>query len=99
MRVARVCGKAAARRRLPDLRVVPFWDKNRLISHSMCEHDRCSEVWDYIALHPSGAIWDNNPPSALYHGKPLAQVQDTARERGARALAGTEASISDHVNR
>jgi hypothetical protein len=65
----------------PDLRVAQLWDKNRLISHSIGEHDVRGEVWDYIAVYPSGAIWDNNPPSAMYHGKPVAQVNDAARER------------------
>jgi hypothetical protein len=89
----------AALRRLPDLRVVQFWDKNRLISHSLGEHDRRSVVWDYIAVYPSGTVWEHNPPSALYHGKPVVQVKDEAHERIARALAGTEASISGHVTR
>ena len=77
----------AALNRLSDVRVTQFWDKGRVISYLMGEHDRLSVVWDYIAVYPAGAIWENLPPSSLYHGNPVVQVTDAARAAMTQALA------------
>lgn len=77
----------APRSRLSDVRVTQFWDQGRVISHLMGEHDRRSVVWDYIAVYPAGAIWENLPPSSLYHGNPVVQVTDAARAAMTQALA------------
>jgi hypothetical protein len=74
--------------RIPDPRAVQFWDKERLISHSMGEHDRRSVVWDYIAVYPAGAVWRERPPEALYHGGPVIRVREPARAALAKALQG-----------
>ena len=87
----------ATLRRLSDIRVVQFWDKDRLISHAMGEHDRRSVVWDYVAVYPSGAIWEHGPPPALYHGNPVVRVEDAAREAILQALAGARAAIAEHL--
>jgi hypothetical protein len=65
--------------RIADPRVAQFWDKARLISHSMGEHDRRSIVWDYIAVYPPGALWTERPPAPLYSGRPVVEVKDAAR--------------------
>ena len=54
----------AALRRISDTRAAQFWDKGRLISHSMGEHDRGSVVWDYVAVYPAGPVWEDRPPQA-----------------------------------
>lgn len=64
-----------------------FWDKERLISHSMGEHDRKSIVWDYIAVYPPGALWAERPPEPLYHGRPVVDVTEPARTAIAKAFA------------
>jgi hypothetical protein len=65
--------------RIADPRVAQFWDKARLISHAMGEHDRRSIVWDYIAVYPPGAVWtDERPPEPVYHGRPVVEVKDEA---------------------
>src|SRR5262245_51616724 len=69
----------AALTRISGARAAQFWDKGRLISHSMGEHDRRSIVWDYIAVYPSGAVWEDHPPEALYHGRPVVRVAEEAR--------------------
>src|SRR5262249_58243082 len=56
--------------RIPDAQAAQFWDMERLISHSMGEHDRRSIVWDYIAVYPRGAVWEVSPPEPLYRGGP-----------------------------
>jgi hypothetical protein len=76
--------------RVSDIRAAQFWDKGRLISHSMGEHDRRSVVWDYIAVYPAGAIWGDRPPEALYRGGPVIRVIEPARAALAQALQGTQ---------
>jgi hypothetical protein len=61
--------------------------RTRLISHSMGEHDPRSEVWDYIAVYPSGAIWDNNPPSARYQGRQSLRSKMQQREWGCTGVS------------
>jgi hypothetical protein len=80
----------AALRRIPDLRASQFWDKARLISHSMGEHDRRSVVWDYIAVYPPGAIWKDRPPEALYSDGPVVRVVEPVRAAVAQALQGIQ---------
>jgi hypothetical protein len=77
----------AALRRVTDTRATQFWDKGRLVSHQMGEHDRHSVVWDYIAVYPPGAVWADGPPEALYHGGPVVSVAGPARSALERALA------------
>ena len=72
--------------RVSDTRAIQFWDKGRVISHSMGEHDRRSVVWDYIAVYPRGAVWEDGPPEALYHGGPVVEVTEPARAALEKAL-------------
>lgn len=76
----------AALARASDPRVAQFWDKNRLVSKSMGEHDKGSVMWDYVAVYPRGAVWHQRPPEALYTGRPVARVVEPARNAIARAL-------------
>jgi hypothetical protein len=73
--------------RLSDVRVTQFWDRRRLVSNAMGEHDRRSVVWDYVAVYAAGAVWENGPPAALYHGNPVVRVAEEARAAIAQALA------------
>jgi hypothetical protein len=68
----------ATLKRVSDSRAIQFWDKGRLISHSMGEHDRGSVVWDYIAVYPRGEV---GPPEALDHGGPVVEVTEPAQTR------------------
>jgi hypothetical protein len=83
----------AALSRIPDTRAAQFWDKSRLISHSMGEHDRRSIVWDYIAVYPAGAVWEDAPPQSLYDGRPVARVTQPARAALAEALQGIPVQV------
>jgi hypothetical protein len=58
---------------------VQFWDKERLVSHSLGEHDRRSIVWDHIAVYPAGAAWEDGPPRPLYEDGPVVRVLDETR--------------------
>jgi hypothetical protein len=77
--------------RISDRRAAQFWDKNRLISHSMGEHDRESTVWDYVAVYAQGATWEERPPKALYDGGPVVRVIDETRAAVVQALKGEKA--------
>ncbi len=77
---------AATLRRLSDPRVAQFWDKGRLISRLMGEHDRRSIVWDFISVYPAGVLWEDRPPEALYAGGPVVKVAGLARAALALAL-------------
>jgi hypothetical protein len=72
--------------RILDPRAMQFWDKDRLISHSMGEHDRKSVVWDQIMVYGAGAVWLTRPPEPLYQGRPVVKVAAEARQALARAL-------------
>ncbi|MGH9666439.1 MAG: hypothetical protein ACRD9L_18595 [Bryobacteraceae bacterium] len=76
----------AALNRISDTRAAQFWDKGRLISHSMGEHDRRSIVWDTIAIYGAGAVWDDRPPEPLYQSGPVVWVAKQARAALAHAL-------------
>ena len=81
---------AATLGRIPDTRALQFWDKERLISHSMGEHDRKSVVWDQVMVYGAGSEWQGGPPPApLYQGGPVVKVAEAARAALARALDGT----------
>ena len=72
--------------RISHMQAMQFWDRERLISHSMGEHDRHSIVWDYIAVYSGGALWEARPPEPLYSGGPVVHVIDEARSALSRAL-------------
>lgn len=72
--------------RISDSRATQFWDKGRLISHSMGEHNRQSLIWDYIAVYPPGVVWTDRPPQPLYKGGPVVKVEEPARAALSQAL-------------
>jgi hypothetical protein len=74
--------------RMSDTRAAQFWDKGRLVSHSLGEHDPKSIVWDYVAVYPAGTTWQDRPPEAPYHGGPVIKVTEAARAAVAQALLG-----------
>jgi hypothetical protein len=78
----------AALRRISDSRAVQFWDKARLVSHRMGERDKCSIVWDHIAVYAQGAAWNESPPEAVYADGPVVKVLEPTRSAIAKALGG-----------
>jgi hypothetical protein len=66
-------------KRISDPRVSQYWDKPRLVSHSMGETDHNSIVWDYVAVYEPGKLWDKAPPEAAYNGNPVVDVIDETR--------------------
>ena len=66
-------------RRIHDARVKQYWDRNRVLSHAMGEHDRPSVVWDYIAVYKPEQTWTNTPPQPDFTGRPVVRFIDGTR--------------------
>jgi len=77
-----------ALKRIHDVRSIQFWDSNRLISHTLGEHDKRSIVWDHIAVYPAGAVWNQQPPKASYENGPVVDVVEPLRKAVTHALEG-----------
>jgi hypothetical protein len=75
----------AALNRLPDARAAQYWDKDRLVSKSLGEHDSNRIVWDHIAVYAPGATWDQKP--AVFADGPVVKVLEPARKAIATALS------------
>ena len=73
--------------RISSGRAEQFWDKHRVVSHTMGEHDRGSVVWDYVAVFPAGATWTDRPPKPLYEGGPVVRVIEETRRAVTQSLA------------
>jgi hypothetical protein len=78
---------SAALKRVDTPQALQFWDKGRLLSHAMGEHDKRSIVWDHIGVYARGAVWKDLPPQPLWAGGPVVNVIEPARSSIARALA------------
>jgi hypothetical protein len=67
-------------RRIHDPRVKQYWDRNRVLSHAMGEHDRPSVVWDFIALYRPEQIWTDAPPQPEFRGRPVVRFIEGTRK-------------------
>jgi hypothetical protein len=67
-------------RRIHDARVKQYWDRNRVLSHAMGEHDRPSVVWDYIAVYKPEKIWTDMPPQPEFTGGPVVRFIEGTRK-------------------
>ena len=76
-----------ALKRIPDSRAAQFWDKQRVVSHAMGEHDRNSIVWDRVAVYGPDAVWNNAPPPPAYMDGPVVDAINGARAALGNALA------------
>ena len=73
--------------RTKDLRARQYWDKGRLLSKAMGEKDKDSIVWDYVAVYPRGALWQDAPPKPVYEDGPVVRVVPGMLEALARVVA------------
>jgi hypothetical protein len=62
-----------------DARVKQYWDRNRVLSHAMGEHDRPSVVWDYIAVYKPEQIWTDVPLQPEFTGRPVVRFIEGTR--------------------
>jgi hypothetical protein len=76
-----------AMRRIPDSRVIQFWDKDRLLSHEMGESKSGKMIWDWAGVYGKGAVWNGTVPEPLYSGGPVVEVAGELDRVVGRALA------------
>jgi hypothetical protein len=73
-------------RRVSDLRVSQYWDKEHLVSRLLGERDRSSVVWDYVAVYQPGKLWDHTPPEPDSSGVPVVRAIDGTRDQIQQSL-------------
>ena|SRR5215471_4991042 len=73
--------------RISDPRVSQYWDKDRLVSHLMGEHDDSGIVWDNISVFAPGTLWKDSLPQPTYSEAPVARVIDGAKNSIENMLA------------
>ena len=61
--------------RVVDRRAAQLWDPARTLSHEMRGGDD-EVVWDFLAIYPPGARWEDRPPVSLFEGGPVVDVID-----------------------
>jgi hypothetical protein len=87
-------------KRISDARVTQYWDRGRLLSHAMGEHDHRSIVWDYIGIYEPGTIWEAKPPKPAFEDRPVVQGIGEARTTLEKLLAhrhtSTPAGLSEN---
>ena len=79
-------------KRISDVRVTQYWDKDRLLSHAMGEHNRRTIVWDYIGIYEPGTVWEAAPPKPVFEDRPVIEVIDGARTALERLLTNRRTS-------
>jgi hypothetical protein len=85
----------AALARIPDLRAAQYWDRQRVLSHLLGEHDRPSVVWDYIAVYAPGTMWQDTPPKPAYSSHPVRYVIADAKDAIQRLLNAASPSTGE----
>ena len=68
-------------KRLYDLRVFQYWDKEHLVSHLLGERDHASVVWDYVAVYAPGQLWDYAPPKPVSSGGPVVHAISNTKDQ------------------
>ena len=74
--------------RIPDSRVIQFWDENHLIAKqlsaqlhtkepSCCRHS--GTLWDLVALYPNGTRWNESEP--FYIDGPVYKVKGELQDQ------------------
>src|SRR5260370_27519230 len=58
-------------RRIHDARVKQYWDRNRVLSLVIGEHDRRSVVWVYIAVSKSVLLMAVAHPPPQHQSRPI----------------------------
>jgi len=77
----------AALARIPDLRATQYWDRKRVLSHLLAEHDRRTVVWDHIVVYAPLTLWQDTLPEPVYSNGPVRDVISGAKDAIQRLLA------------
>jgi len=79
--------------RIPDSRVIQFWDKDHLIATQLkgqlrtkqptcCRHS--GTLWDLVALYPKGTNWNESEP--FYIDGPVYKVESELHNQTSKLL-------------
>ena len=86
---------SAVMARIPDPRVMQFWDEKRLVSTRMLQALRrrgdpsgeSDVAWDLAALYAPGVVWEDSIPDADFVGGNVCDVAGEIRARLAPSAA------------
>jgi len=82
--------------RLPDNRVLQFWDKQHLLAQRLAADARAPQperhcclrdgfLWDLAAVYPPGMRWTDHLPPAVFFDGPVVKMKDGLTEILSRA--------------
>jgi hypothetical protein len=84
--------------RIPDNRVIQFWDKDHLIAEQLSRQLRTKQpnccrhsgpLWDLVALYPNGANWKESEP--FYVDGPVYKVESELENQTSKLLRSVNA--------
>jgi hypothetical protein len=84
--------------RIPDSRVIQFWDKDHLIAGELsrqlrtkqptcCRHSET--LWDLVALYPNGTTWNESEP--FYIDGPVYKIESELQNQTSKLLESVNA--------
>ena len=84
--------------RIPDTRVIQFWDKDHLIAEQLSRQLRTKQptccrhsgtLWDLVALYPNGTNWNESEP--FYVDGPVYKVESELENQTSKLLQSVNA--------
>lgn len=84
--------------RIPDSRVIQFWDKDHLIAEQLSRQLRTKQpnccwhsgtLWDLVALYPDGTNWNDSEP--FYVDGPVYKVKSELENQTSKLLQAPKA--------
>jgi len=90
--------------RIPDSRVIQFWDKDHLIAAQLSRQLRTKQptccrqsgtLWDLVALYPNGTNWNESEPS--YVDGPVYKVESELQSQTSKLLHSLNAINASSV--
>ena len=91
--------------RIPDHRVIQFWDKDHLIAKELdgqlrtkqpncCRHS--GTLWDLVALYPNGTNWNESEP--FYIDGPVYKVEHDLQDQTSKLVLSMNATNASSTN-
>jgi len=84
--------------RIPDSRVIQFWDKDHLIAEQLSRQLRTKQptccrhsgtLWDSVALYPNGTKWNDSEP--FYVNGPVYKIKGELENQTSKLLQSVNA--------
>ena len=90
--------------RIPDSRVIQFWDMDHLIAEELSRQLRTKQptccrrsgtLWDLVALYPNGTKWNESEP--FYVDGPVYKVEGELENQTSKLLQSVNAINASSV--